>query len=161
MAVGSRSHLENEALAKRSWYRNFLMRGFHLLVLSVAGGAIRDTQCGFKVSFSATSLLLACYPLLFSVAGSPIRDTLCGFQVSCSVVCLLLFYHLRSCLLLAGPSGTPDAASRQALPPPGHPKGCMYLVPNIVHIPGVSLSEVDQQVSVAGKPIKLTQCGFG
>ena len=51
MAVGSRSHLENEALAKRSWYRNFLMRGFHLLVLSVAGGAVRDTQCGFKVSY--------------------------------------------------------------------------------------------------------------
>ena len=50
MAVGSRSHLENEALAQRSWYRNFLMRGFHLLVLTVAGGAIRDTQCGFKVS---------------------------------------------------------------------------------------------------------------
>ncbi|KAK9844586.1 hypothetical protein WJX74_004354 [Apatococcus lobatus] len=59
MAVGSRSHLENEALAKRSWYRNFLMRGFHLLVLSVAGGAIRDTQCGFKLLTRRTACTLA------------------------------------------------------------------------------------------------------
>lgn len=49
MVVGSRAHLEEEAIAKRHWIRNFLMRGFHLLVLLVAGGAVRDTQCGFKV----------------------------------------------------------------------------------------------------------------
>ena len=49
LAVGSRAHLEKEALAKRSWARNFLMRGFHVLVLVVSGGAVRDTQCGFKV----------------------------------------------------------------------------------------------------------------
>ena len=68
MAVGSRSHLENEALAKRSWYRNFLMRGFHLLVLSVAGGAIRDTQCGFKVSFPIACLL---FLIIFWSSPSP------------------------------------------------------------------------------------------
>lgn len=50
IAVGSRAHLEAEAIAKRHWVRNFLMRGFHLLVMIVAGGKIRDTQCGFKVS---------------------------------------------------------------------------------------------------------------
>lgn len=93
MAVGSRSHLENEALAKRSWYRNFLMRGFHLLVLSVAGGAIRDTQCGFKVSFPAICLLHFDHPLVSSVAGGPIGDTQCGFQVSFWTICLLLFDH--------------------------------------------------------------------
>ena len=49
VVVGSRAHLEKDAIAKRHWIRNFLMRGFHLLVLLVAGGAIRDTQCGFKV----------------------------------------------------------------------------------------------------------------
>lgn len=49
MAVGSRAHLEADALARRHWFRNFLMRGFHLLVMFVAGGAVRDTQCGFKV----------------------------------------------------------------------------------------------------------------
>jgi hypothetical protein len=51
MAVGSRAHLEKDAIAKRTAYRNFLMRGFHLLVVAVAGGAVRDTQCGFKVGF--------------------------------------------------------------------------------------------------------------
>lgn len=51
MAVGSRAHLEKDAIAKRTAARNFLMHGFHLLVVAVAGPAVRDTQCGFKVTF--------------------------------------------------------------------------------------------------------------
>lgn len=46
---GSRAHLEKQALATRKWYRNILMKGFHLCVRLVAGGGIRDTQCGFKM----------------------------------------------------------------------------------------------------------------
>ncbi|KAJ6803526.1 dolichyl-phosphate beta-glucosyltransferase-like [Iris pallida] len=46
---GSRAHLEKQALATRKWYRNFLMKGFHLVVLLAAGPGIRDTQCGFKM----------------------------------------------------------------------------------------------------------------
>ncbi|XP_072967839.1 uncharacterized protein [Typha angustifolia] len=48
-AFGSRAHLEKQALATRKWYRNFLMKGFHLVVLFTAGRGIRDTQCGFKM----------------------------------------------------------------------------------------------------------------
>ncbi|CAA6661747.1 unnamed protein product [Spirodela intermedia] len=48
-AFGSRAHLEKQALATRKWYRNFLMKGFHLVVLLTAGSGIRDTQCGFKM----------------------------------------------------------------------------------------------------------------
>ncbi|KAG1365779.1 dolichyl-phosphate beta-glucosyltransferase [Cocos nucifera] len=48
-AFGSRAHLEKQALATRKWYRNFLMKGFHLVVLLTAGPGIRDTQCGFKM----------------------------------------------------------------------------------------------------------------
>ncbi|TXG49783.1 hypothetical protein EZV62_025658 [Acer yangbiense] len=48
-AFGSRAHLEVKALATRKWYRNFLMKGFHLVVLLTAGPGIRDTQCGFKM----------------------------------------------------------------------------------------------------------------
>nr|CAD1822090.1 unnamed protein product [Ananas comosus var. bracteatus] len=48
-AFGSRAHLEKQALATRKWYRNFLMKGFHLVVLLTAGHGIRDTQCGFKM----------------------------------------------------------------------------------------------------------------
>ncbi|XP_051121809.1 uncharacterized protein LOC127245134 [Andrographis paniculata] len=48
-AFGSRAHLEEKALATRKWYRNFLMKGFHLVVLLAAGPGIRDTQCGFKM----------------------------------------------------------------------------------------------------------------
>ncbi|KAL3581549.1 hypothetical protein D5086_015881 [Populus alba] len=48
-AFGSRAHLEEKALATRKWYRNFLMKGFHLVVLLTAGSGIRDTQCGFKM----------------------------------------------------------------------------------------------------------------
>lgn len=53
IAAGSRAHLEGRALSQRSWSRNLLMHGFHLLVLLVAGGAIKDTQCGFKVRLSS------------------------------------------------------------------------------------------------------------
>ncbi|KGN50543.1 dolichyl-phosphate beta-glucosyltransferase isoform X2 [Cucumis sativus] len=48
-AFGSRAHLEEKALATRKAYRNFLMKGFHLVVLLTAGPGIRDTQCGFKM----------------------------------------------------------------------------------------------------------------
>ncbi|XP_044508074.1 dolichyl-phosphate beta-glucosyltransferase-like [Mangifera indica] len=48
-AFGSRAHLEEKALATRKWYRNFLMKGFHIVVLLTAGPGIRDTQCGFKM----------------------------------------------------------------------------------------------------------------
>ncbi|KAG0464131.1 hypothetical protein HPP92_020200 [Vanilla planifolia] len=46
---GSRAHLEKQAIATRKWYRNFLMKGFHLVVLLAAGPGIHDTQCGFKL----------------------------------------------------------------------------------------------------------------
>lgn len=32
---------------QRKWYRNFLMKGFHLVVLLTAGPGIRDTQVVF------------------------------------------------------------------------------------------------------------------
>jgi dolichyl-phosphate beta-glucosyltransferase len=50
VAVGSRAHLQNEAVAKRSLLRTVLMHGFHTLVV-VLGGVkdVRDTQCGFKL----------------------------------------------------------------------------------------------------------------
>lgn len=49
VAFGSRAHLEEKALATRKWYRNFLMKGFHVVVLLAAGPGVRDTQCGFKM----------------------------------------------------------------------------------------------------------------
>jgi len=50
IAVGSRAHLAEKAVAKRKWYRNILMYGFHFAV-SVIGGisGVSDTQCGFKL----------------------------------------------------------------------------------------------------------------
>ena len=48
-AWGSRAHLAAGAAAKRAWHRNLLTQGFHALVVLVAGRAIRDTQCGFKL----------------------------------------------------------------------------------------------------------------
>lgn len=48
-AFGSRSHLEKEVMVKRSKLRNVLTWGFHFLVMLVAGGRVRDTQCGFKL----------------------------------------------------------------------------------------------------------------
>jgi glycosyltransferase involved in cell wall biosynthesis len=47
--LGSRAHMQEMASAKRSPLRNFLMHGFHFLVMMVVGNEIRDTQCGFKL----------------------------------------------------------------------------------------------------------------
>eukprot|EP01069_Polyplicarium_translucidae_P009122 Polyplicarium_translucidae@DN3292_c0_g3_i1.p1 len=50
IVVGSRQHLINtDVVAARSWHRNLLMRGFHVLVCFVCGSEVQDTQCGFKL----------------------------------------------------------------------------------------------------------------
>jgi len=50
IGVGSRAHLQGEAEAKRTFFRNLLMWGFHLVVTWIGGiRGIRDTQCGFKL----------------------------------------------------------------------------------------------------------------
>nr|XP_014086339.2 dolichyl-phosphate beta-glucosyltransferase isoform X2 [Bactrocera oleae] len=49
IVVGSRSHLEQEAIVSRSLFRTLLMHGFHFLVWLFAVRSIRDTQCGFKL----------------------------------------------------------------------------------------------------------------
>ncbi|VDL64980.1 unnamed protein product [Nippostrongylus brasiliensis] len=49
VAVGSRAHMEEEATATRSLFRNILMHGFHFLVYLFSSRTVRDTQCGFKL----------------------------------------------------------------------------------------------------------------
>ncbi len=49
IVCGSRAHMEEDAIATRSFFRTILMRGFHLLVYMFTVRGIRDTQCGFKL----------------------------------------------------------------------------------------------------------------
>eukprot|EP00762_Andalucia_godoyi_P003954 ANDGO_05667.mRNA.1 Dolichyl-phosphate beta-glucosyltransferase len=49
VVLGSRAHLMDEAISKRSPLRNLLMHSFHFLVSSLCVRDIRDTQCGFKL----------------------------------------------------------------------------------------------------------------
>ena len=50
LAVGSRNHQKEDAVAKRAWYRNVLMYGFNFLVNILSGiHGIHDTQCGYKL----------------------------------------------------------------------------------------------------------------
>lgn len=49
IAVGSRSHLEEESIAERSFFRTVLMKGFHLVVWLFCVRSVRDSQCGFKL----------------------------------------------------------------------------------------------------------------
>lgn len=58
IAVGSRAHMEQEAIATRSPFRTVLMKGFHLLVWICCVRTIRDTQCGFKMFNRAAAELL-------------------------------------------------------------------------------------------------------
>lgn len=49
VAIGSRAHLEQEAIATRSLFRTILMHGFHFIVWFLTVRTVRDTQCGFKL----------------------------------------------------------------------------------------------------------------
>ncbi|XP_054168904.1 dolichyl-phosphate beta-glucosyltransferase-like [Oppia nitens] len=49
IAIGSRAHLQSDAVATRSLFRTILMYGFHLGVWLLAVRSVRDTQCGFKL----------------------------------------------------------------------------------------------------------------
>lgn len=49
IVCGSRAHLEQEAVANRSFFRTILMYGFHFLVWLFTVRSIKDTQCGFKM----------------------------------------------------------------------------------------------------------------
>jgi dolichyl-phosphate beta-glucosyltransferase len=58
IAIGSRAHLEEDAIASRSAFRTFLMKGFHFLVWFFTVRTVRDTQCGFKMFGRRAALLL-------------------------------------------------------------------------------------------------------
>lgn len=49
ISIGSRAHLEEQAVASRSFFRTILMYGFHFLVWLFAVKGLKDTQCGFKL----------------------------------------------------------------------------------------------------------------
>jgi len=49
VVCGSRAHLQADAVAKRKWYRNILMYGFHISVSLLCVQGVKDTQCGFKL----------------------------------------------------------------------------------------------------------------
>ncbi|XP_053312318.1 dolichyl-phosphate beta-glucosyltransferase [Spea bombifrons] len=49
ISCGSRAHLEQDSIAKRSVFRTFLMYGFHFLVWFLCVRGVKDTQCGFKL----------------------------------------------------------------------------------------------------------------
>ena len=52
LVCGSRAHLEEESIASRTVLRTILMYGFHACVWIFAVKTVKDTQCGFKVSFN-------------------------------------------------------------------------------------------------------------
>ncbi|CAM9490808.1 unnamed protein product, partial [Sphacelaria rigidula] len=56
MVVGSRAHMEGEAVAKRAWHRTVLMYVFHWCVSILCTRQIRDTQCGFKLFTRDTAM---------------------------------------------------------------------------------------------------------
>ena len=59
LVCGSRAHLEEESVAKRSFFRTVLMYGFHSCVrVFGAGDCVKDTQCGFKIMTRATARFL-------------------------------------------------------------------------------------------------------
>ncbi|KFM61195.1 Dolichyl-phosphate beta-glucosyltransferase, partial [Stegodyphus mimosarum] len=62
IVIGSRAHLEKQAIASRSLFRTILMYGFHFLVWFFGVRSIRDTQCGFKMFTREAARIL--FPVL-------------------------------------------------------------------------------------------------
>jgi len=59
VVVGSRANLQKQAEVERTFFRNFLMWGFHIVVKIIGGiHKIKDTQCGFKLFSRRAALLL-------------------------------------------------------------------------------------------------------
>lgn len=55
-------------MSQRKWHRNFLMKGFHLVVLLTAGPGIRDTQVilwNTHMVFSLIQVLMANFSCTF------------------------------------------------------------------------------------------------
>lgn len=51
---------------QRKWYRNFLMKGFHVVVLLAAGSGIRDTQVTGFVLYKVLSYIQLNYMRLLN-----------------------------------------------------------------------------------------------
>ncbi len=49
VAIGSRHHLQADAVAQRACHRNLLMHGFNFYVSVLCVPGVKDTQCGFKL----------------------------------------------------------------------------------------------------------------
>jgi len=60
ISVGSRAHLQEGAVAKRTFLRNILMYVFHIVAFAAGVGYIKDTQCGFKLFTRKAAAML--YP---------------------------------------------------------------------------------------------------
>jgi len=58
VAIGSRAHMEKDAIASRSLFRTLLMYGFHFIVWFFTVRSVRDTQCGFKLFRRKTAIQL-------------------------------------------------------------------------------------------------------
>ncbi|EGF79205.1 hypothetical protein BATDEDRAFT_4560, partial [Batrachochytrium dendrobatidis JAM81] len=82
IAIGSRAHMvDSESVVKRSFIRNFLMRGFHLVVYILGIQSIKDTQCGFKLfTRQAAQLIFPCMHVegwIFDIEILVIAEKLC------------------------------------------------------------------------------------
>jgi len=58
IVCGSRAHLEDESIAKRTIIRTILMIGFHACVWIFAVKTVKDTQCGFKLLKRKTAAII-------------------------------------------------------------------------------------------------------
>ena len=141
-AIGSRAHLEQQAIASRSQFRTLLMHGFHFIVWFSAVRTVRDTQCGFKLFPRDVALLLFSWTHIerwafdvellhlaerlgirihevcvqwTEVAGSKIVPVFSWLQMGRDVLCIAFMY-------LIGAWGIPDDAEvaktlTQSFPP--------------------------------------------
>ncbi|KAL1238140.1 Dolichyl-phosphate beta-glucosyltransferase [Trichinella spiralis] len=96
LAVGSRAHLKEESVVKRSVLRTLLMYGFHLWVWLFCVRTVRDTQCGFKLFTRDAAATL--FPQMHmevcwtEIEGSKLRPLLAAFQMGRDIFIIWFCY---------------------------------------------------------------------
>lgn len=81
---------------QRKWYRNFLMKGFHLVVLLTAGPGIRDTQvCFANISRTINSCGQFCFGIVLWTKFHFLIANLVWFQDVYSSCCKETFYKYQ------------------------------------------------------------------
>ena len=90
--VGSRAHLVDDAVAQRTFLRNILMHGFHMLVYVMCVRGIKDTQVMHRTLCDVIFIvIIAIFAVWLQVIHASSSDSKLLCLAHREMVCFVLF----------------------------------------------------------------------